>query len=182
MQLENRKNCNTCKFNISCETLACNEEYQKISGSFIDGFAKRRKFRENFICDNHKSPYIEYPIEVSKINIDNQVTGLRDKSIGRFVSIRPCAKEYQNKTYLGIYLGDLPTSNHVTHNDETKELNISFTTNPAILVFDLKKIVYGYESWWRLIESEEDLKQITDTDIDNVWYMKVLKEVNTDGN
>jgi hypothetical protein len=167
---ENKRNCNTCIRHISCKTLANNEEYQK-----LNGIVESHRFMENFICDNYKSMYIEYPIEVSKINYDKQTGGYRDKDIGRFVSIRPCAEECKNKTYLGIYLGDLPISNHVTHNSETKELNVGFMTNPAIFVFDLKKIVYGCESWWGLIQGEEDLKQITDADINNVWYVKALK-------
>jgi hypothetical protein len=49
--------------------------------------------------------------------------------------------------------------------------------NPAIFVFDLKKIVYGAESWWGMVESEDDLRDITDSTIDNVWYVKAMKEM-----
>lgn len=177
---EIKRNCNTCKSGLfaRCETLKNNEEYQKITtnGRF-DGMIEKHKFKDSFICDSYKSRYIEYPIEVSKINNNTEKYCLDSKSISKFVSIRPCGEEYKGKTYLGLYLGDLPIGHHISHNPETKELNVSFSSNPAIFVLNLKKIIYGCESWWGIIESEEDLKQITDKDIDNVWYVKALKEM-----
>lgn len=38
-----------------------------------------------------------------------------------------------------------------------------------------KTVVFGCNSWWRLIESESQLKTITDADIDNVWYVRALR-------
>jgi hypothetical protein len=49
--------------------------------------------------------------------------------------------------------------------------------NPAIYVFETKEIVYGCESWWSPLESLDDLSDISDEDIDNVWYVKLLKEM-----
>jgi len=49
--------------------------------------------------------------------------------------------------------------------------------NPAIFVFDLNEIIFGYESWWGVIESEKQLKEITNDVIDNVWYVKALKQI-----
>ncbi|KJS85141.1 MAG: hypothetical protein JM58_09180 [Peptococcaceae bacterium BICA1-8] len=170
------RNCNKCKFGMfqECETLKNNKEYQNIPEGGISDTG-RWGFKRNFICDKYKSIYIEYPIEVSKINHDTNKGGYRDREIGKFVSIRPCGKEYQDKTYLGLYLGDLPIGHHISHNPDTKELNVSFHDNPAIFVFDLNKIVYGCESWWGIIKNEADLRKITDIDIDNVWYVKALK-------
>ena len=176
MSKDVKRNCNTCKFGMfdRCETLKNDEKYQKIKDDELFDTGKW-EFKENFICDNYKSIYIEYPIEVSKINQDTDISGFRDDEIGKFVRIRPCAKEYQNKTYLGLYLGDLPVGFQISHNSDTKELNVRFKTNPAIFVFDLKKIIYGCESWWGFIESEDELKTITDIDIDSIWYVKALK-------
>lgn len=167
------RNCNTCKSLMTCEILL--KEYLKLG----DDFHSKHEFRKGFICDNYKSIYIEYPIEVSKINQDTNKGGYRDRNVGKFVSIRPCGEQYQNKTYLGLYLGDLPIGHYITYNPETKELNVSFRNNPAIFVFDLKKIIYGYESWWGIIENEADLKEITDLDIDNIWYVKALKALSS---
>ena len=93
---EIKRNCNTCKFGLFgvCETLKNNKEYQSINNT---NFLLQYEFKENFICDNYKNIYIEYPIEVSKINQD--------------------------------------------------------------------------------IESEDDLKHVSNAEIDNVWYVKALKEL-----
>ena len=45
--------------------------------------------------------------------------------------------------------------------------------NPAIFVPELGKIIFGMESWWGRIKSEEELKDITDGDIENVWHVKM---------
>lgn len=98
--------------------------------------------------------------------------------MGSLVKIRPCGEEYENKTYLGVFLGDLPTSPYITLNPETEVLSVDCATNPAIYVFELKKIIFGYESWWSVIENEDELKNITDEDINNVWYVKLMRLVN----
>lgn len=176
MSNEIKRNCNTCKLGmfVICDTLKNNEQYQKIKENNLFNIDEW-KFKENFICDNYKSIYIEYPIEVSKINKTIDTVGIRDEEVGMFVRVRPCAQEYQDKTFLGLYLGELPVGIQISHNSETKELNVGFYNNPAIFVFDLKKIIYGYESWWEVIENEDELKTITDIDIENVWYVKALK-------
>lgn len=180
-----KRNCNTCKNSIfqDCKVLMANEEFNKLNNSNksnkdilnlgISDF-KTLEFKDNFICDKYNSIYIEYPIEVSKINNDNNITSYANERIGKLAKIRPTAEEYNNKTYLGVYLGELPNQNHISYCKETKELNIGLTTNPAIFVFELNKIIYGYESWWSIIENEETLKNITDEDINNVWYIKLL--------
>jgi len=80
---------------------------------------------------------------------------------GEFVSVRPCGDEHGNKTYLGIYVGDV---------------NIGIP-NPCIWVPDLKEYIFGCESWWGRIKSPEQLRQITDADIENVWYVRALREI-----
>lgn len=127
-------------------------------------------------CEKYKSRYIEYPITVSKIN-QKFWEYWKDKDCGQLVKIRPCGKEYGNKTYLGFLLGDLPFMLYITHNPETLELSCSTTGNPAIFVPELGKIIFGMESWWGRIKSEEELKDITDDDIENVWYAKMLKGI-----
>lgn len=46
--------------------------------------------------------------------------------------------------------------------------------------FDLQRIIFGAESWWGIIESLEELKDITDDDINNIWYVKALKAMHKD--
>lgn len=179
-----KRNCSSCKFSWlnRCETLK--EELNKNGFSDRNGSKKNweveYKVKYSFICDKYKSMYIEYPIEVSKINTENNKGGYRGSSVGKFAMIRPCGEEYENKTYLGLYLGELPINHHISHDPDTKELNVSFMNNPAIFVFDLNKIIFGMESWWGIINNELDFKEITNLDIDNIWYVKALKELSND--
>jgi len=95
---------------------------------------------------------------------------------GDMVSIRPCGKEYEDKTYIGFYLGDFPLSSSFIYNSDGG-IDIKLVNhNPAIFVPELKKIIFGAESWWEKIESEKDLKEITNEDIGNVWYIQLLKK------
>lgn len=181
--MNKKRVCNNCKKSMltGCEALKNNEEYLKIIKEDDSIFNEKLfDFKDNYTCDEFKSMYIEYPIEVSKINSDNEIFTLAKNKVGKFAKIRPCSEEYKNKTFLGLYLGDLPIGNNISHNPDTKELKVSFHCNPAIFVFDLNKIIYGCESWWGVIKSEEDLNSISDCDIDNVWYVRALKTLQRD--
>lgn len=95
---------------------------------------------------------------------------------GSWVAIRPCAKECENKTYLGLLLGEIALSFGIKFNRKEGILCVyPCSFNPAIFVFDLGKIVFGAESWWGHIKSPEDMKRITNQDIDNVWYVQAMK-------
>jgi len=102
----------------------------------------------------------------------------RTEEPGVWVAVRPCGEEYENKTYLGILIGDFATSLSVRHDPETGTLGVepSFH-NPMIFIPDTKTIVFGMESWWGKIDKPEDLKKISDADIENVWYVRVLKDL-----
>lgn len=114
-------------------------------------------------------------IEFPKNNVIEKRDSDYYKNIS-LVKIRPCADEYKDKTFAGFYLGDVATSSSLNITDDNK-LQLNFAShNPAIFVPELNKIIYGFESWWGEIESIEELKEITDSDIENVWYVKALKE------
>ena len=100
--------------------------------------------------------------------------GLFGEKTGKMVSIRPCGHEYNNKTFIGFYLGDIATGSSMIVKDDKVVVDFS-GYNPAIFVPELGKIIYGYESWWGVIDSEEDFKKITNENIQNVWYVKLLK-------
>ena len=98
--------------------------------------------------------------------------------VGKFVSIRPCAEEYGDKTYLGLHLGDMATTIALGYDKSNGQIKPQFYRhNPAIFVFDLKRIIFGMESWWGEITSEEQLRKITNDDINNVWYVKALGQL-----
>lgn len=96
---------------------------------------------------------------------------------GALVSVRPVGEEYKKKTYLGFLIGEIALGSSITMEDGKIQLNFS-GHNPAIFVPELGKVIYGCESWWGEIESEAELKEITDEDIDNVWYVKLWKIFN----
>ncbi|MBO5435059.1 hypothetical protein J6A31_04480 [bacterium] len=130
-------------------------------------------------CSNFKSRYIEFPIEVNEIEntpIDTAFTGL-GHTCGEIVEIRPCGEEYNDKSFIGIYIGDLPMQLSSSYNSESKTLRNYAIPNPAIFVPELKKIIFGVESFWRKIDSIDDFKGISDADIDNTWYIQLMKSL-----
>jgi hypothetical protein len=97
-----------------------------------------------------------------------------DKAV--FVKVRPCGKEYGNKTYLGILLGDMACGTSLSIEDN--KIKVSWATyNPAIFIPGLKKIVFGYESWWSKIDDPDQLKDIRDDAIDKTWYVQMFKNI-----
>ena len=49
--------------------------------------------------------------------------------------------------------------------------------NPMIWIPERGEIVYGCGSWWGSIESMDQLSEITDATISNVWYVKALDDL-----
>ena len=124
-----------------------------------------------------ESSQIEYPLSINGIeNKKIETTGLFH-TCGELCSVKPCGEEYKGKCYLGIYIGDLPIAISSSYNNETGILTNRTINNPAIFVPELNKIIYGCESWWRKIDSINDFKEISDADINNTWYVKMLKEM-----
>lgn len=125
---------------------------------------------------------MEFPITVSKIEFEKDET-LRPEllfggSCGDMVSVRPCAEEYENKTFLGVLIGEVALGQGCRFNKETGELIIHRAThNPAIFIPDRNAVVYGCGSWWGKIKDEKQLREITDNDIQNVWYVKALNQI-----
>jgi len=101
----------------------------------------------------------------------------RYKDKGQFVKVKPCAKEYEGKTYLGLYLGDLPQSVAGKYKEDTYEINYS-VTNPYIYIPEKNTFVWGSNSWWGHIKTEKDLEEIKDTDIENIWYVSLMNILN----
>ena len=127
-------------------------------------------------CKEFKSKFIEYPITVNELKIDNfEFNTALGHKVGEMVKIRPCGNEYQKKTYLGILLGDIPMNVRVSLNDKTQTLSIKPMYNPAIFIPELNKIVFGAESWWATIKDENEITEISDELINNQWYVQILK-------
>lgn len=90
------------------------------------------------------------------------------------VKVRPCKEEYKDKTYIGIMIGELATNSGFQVTDDSIQL-LWGVHNPAIYVPELNKLIFGYESWWSKITDMNEIKDITDKDIDDVWYVQLLK-------
>lgn len=128
-------------------------------------------------CNRFESRFIEYPLTINGIDNKKIDTSGLGHECGCLCEVKPCGKEYEGKSYIGIYLGDLPIAIHTFFDKRTGILENRTMNNPAIFVPELKKIIYGCESWWREIESLEDFKGISEKDIENTWYVKLLKQM-----
>lgn len=101
-----------------------------------------------------------------------------DKPPGTWVKVRPCAGPGKDKTYLGIHLGKVSQGDSMRFHPDTGVLSVEHSYhNPAIWVPDLRAIVFGAESWWGVIKGPDDLRTITDSDINGVFYVKALREL-----
>jgi len=130
-------------------------------------------------CESFNSRFIEYPITVAKIDQamwDVNDTLYRDK-VGSLVLVRPTDPEYKGKTFVGIHLGELPAGPHISYNNASQTLNVFGNPNPAFFIPEIKKILFGYESWWMVPNKDELDAQITDEMIEAQPYMKMLKEM-----
>lgn len=125
----------------------------------------------------------EDPVLVRAVNSEPLLPPRLQRSVmghvqGRFVAVRPVESD---KTHLGVYLGELPISVlavQTERQDNVVTLRLEpGMHNPCIWVPDLNQLVYGIESWWRPLGRPEDLSDITDADITNIWYMQALEQL-----
>lgn len=124
-------------------------------------------------CPSFKSRYIQYPIQVSEIDLGGDwAETLGDELV--LVKVRPAGEK---KTYLGFFLGNLALSASASYHEKTGKLTVYPFNNPAIFVPSLGRIIFGCESWWSRIKSEKDFKDITDQDIQNTWYVKAWQKM-----
>jgi hypothetical protein len=124
-------------------------------------------------------------VQLKSIEISNQHETIRPSGVfdeekpGTMVAVRPCDKKYAGKTFLGMYLCDAPTGFIGRTDGEKIILEMTDYTNPAIFIPETNEIVWGYGSWWGKIESEEKLRDITDASIQDIWYVRALKQLDS---
>ena len=101
------------------------------------------------------------------------------EEIPSYVSVRIAGED---KTFLGIYVGDTylwgqkPRVSQVQYPGmDAPEVSVHITTNPRIYIPELHRIVHGFQCWWGVIESPDELRAITDEDISGQWYIQALK-------
>jgi hypothetical protein len=125
------------------------------------------------ILDLFKELNWKVAVNLSKDVVNSGTSPLDMKKCGTPVKVRPCAEEYGGKTFFGVLLGDIALA--ITHSVENEVVTATHSFyNPAIYIPELGKIIFGMESWWGKIETKEDLDEITDETIRNVWYVKLL--------
>lgn len=118
-------------------------------------------FQIPFDINKHLAPQGRMPSEFDKENLPEPL----------YISL---INEYNQ---IGFHIGDAALSSTIGISEDKIQCNFSFY-NPAIYVPELNTVIYGMESWWGSIKSEEDFKKITDQDIDNTWYVKLWKHIN----
>ena len=127
---------------------------------------------------------LEFPLNISGVESKFKRPATTSPSIGPrvkcgdLVRIRPVQEEFKEKTFLGMYIGELPIDLYYEIEKENNKLHVRTYNNCAFYVFALHCMIFGCESWWAKIEGDEDIeKAITDEDIDNVWYVKAIREL-----
>jgi len=125
---------------------------------------------------------LELPIEVTGLHFTGKTIRENGYPKRSLVRIRPCGAEFEQRTFLGLYLGDVATTMGCSFNRETGVLELFLAHhNPAIWIPSRQRIVFGYESWWGPIESAEQLRAITNESIDGLWYVQALKALSSNG-
>lgn len=171
MSTDKEKKINRCRFSH----LHFKGDYSCLQDGFQNSHPTDEEKCE--ACSLFKSRYIEFPIQVNE-TVHEKPEYNKDTwhgKMGSLVKIRPCGEEYENKTYIGFYLGDLPLCTLGRYDEKKGVYKVELMNNPAIFVPKLGKIIFGCESWWGVIKSIEEIKDITDDDISKVWYVKLAK-------
>lgn len=125
-------------------------------------------------------PEMSWPKIVSGIEWGDaeMIRSRRNSKGAAWVAVRPCDESLSGRTYLGFLLGDMALSISARYDEASGVLSITPAMhNPAIWVPDLGRLVFGCGSWWSEIKKPDDLRQITDADIDNAWYVRAMKDI-----
>lgn len=151
-----------------------NQEGIEGFGELLSKMAEAKRSFDETHGEIELSHEMKFPIEISTILRQGFRDDIRQtERVGSPVRIRPVGDE---KTYFGVYLGDLNREVMIFRGSKSKALFLSNRTNPAIWVPDLNKVVWGDSSWWAIIEKKEDLDRlISDKDIESIWYVNLMR-------
>ena len=114
--------------------------------------------------------------EYKRLEYD-QSPPIKTDKCGTAVRVRPCGDEYEGKTYFGVLIGEVPLGISSRINSEGTLTVMRSMYNPAIFVPALGEIIYGAGSWWSEIDPDQEIDQITDEMIGDVWYVKMMVEM-----
>jgi hypothetical protein len=120
---------------------------------------------------------IQYPCELQGIVWRPDTRPIFDDRSHAWVQVRPCGAEYEGKTFLGVHIGDIARGCSCAL-DQSGYLHLGYALhNPLIWIPERRKTVMGSESWWGPLKSPDDLQEITDLDIENVWYVRAMRDL-----
>ena len=159
------------------------EQVEELEARFREHIKSRAEASRQRTADRKKVWNDLFPMTIDRIAYGDEPVVSQGWSgpVGSFVSIRPTSDDNpEGKTFLGLFLGDIAVSLGVAYSEgeSGRVLTVNRSlANPAIFVFALKRIVFGYESWWGVIEDESELATISDADINDVWYVKALRSL-----
>jgi hypothetical protein len=115
----------------------------------------------------------EYPITINSLKIFSGISNVEKATVGAPVKVRIAGED---DTHDGFYLGELQTDTPlVAFYPKSKELRLVARRNPALFVPKLNRIVWGMESWWAFVGPGEEKKSISDADIEDTVYVKMMK-------
>jgi len=125
---------------------------------------------------SEKHRVIEYPVQITGIARSADAVLEAEKNT-KWVAVRSCDPAHGEKTYLGMMLGRMATAvGAQLSKDGVLEIGFGMH-NPAMYVPELHEVVMGNGSWWSRIEKPEDLSKITNADINDIWYVRALREL-----
>lgn len=155
------------------------KDHNKVRMLFSKDEAERAMAHINMAIQRMK--YLCSADDVKNVVLDHENPYFRKPQFGQkpgsLVAVRPVLKEYENKTYIGFLIGEISTGCSLEIKDDTLTVKVGGVGNPAIFIPQTGTVVMGFESWWSEIETEAELRQITDADIENTWYVKLWKEL-----
>ena len=189
--INERARCELCKrsymdFNIADDSIDFRCYDTPHSGPFGDVYERDDWHKiepwDCDACDEYEQRGLAFPISVNNVLVEQpSIGGFAGYEIGQLVIVRPCDPSFGDKTYLGILVGEMPVQIGLQYVREDGELRVyNVMTNPLIVIPEASAAVYGYESWWKSVDSPDDLKDITDEQIMSQPYMAALASMVAD--
>lgn len=152
------------------------KDYSRFSMIFSDDAGKRTLAKISRLMQTIKSLVHISGIKNIKFPTSKPLVSSKLYKQGSLVKIRPCDAKYDGKTYLGFLIGELALGSSIEVKDDALVCEWSHY-NPAIFVPELGEVITGSASWWGEIKSADELSEITNADISEVWYVKLLKDL-----
>ena len=101
------------------------------------------------ICDDWRSMFIDYPITVDAITVDQVNTKQVDVGRPAIITLGK-TNGYDDAAHVAIYLGQLPISVVSAYAPSTRRLSNRLLLNPCLLVPRYARLFFGMNAQWSL--------------------------------